>query len=190
LGEVRAAPGSTVKVLAERAGLHVNTAREHLQALQDEGLIAAEPKPIGTRGRPPAIYRPVDDPALNAAARRRVERARENGELLRQMLPEADRTEGLSEAAVHQLDTLYEHLDDAGLEPDLDESSLKADITPCPYYRIVGEDQELACAVHARILRDTLALVPGPLKLRELRPYAGPEHCVVQLYDASASEPE
>ena len=34
----------------------------------------------------------------------------------------------------------------------------------------------------ARILRDTLAQAPGPLRLRELRPFVGPATCIAHLY--------
>lgn len=183
LGVVQSVPGSTVKTLAASTGLHVNTVREHLQVLVDEGLVAAEPIATGTRGRPPTAYRAVDDARLNAAAQRRVERAREHGDILRRLHPGHAQPSGLDDDAVHQLDAVYEHLDDAGLEPTVDEEDLTIDIAPCPYYRILQEDQDFACAVHARILSDTLAQVPGPLGLDELLPYVTPSACLVVLQD-------
>ncbi len=181
LREVQAAPGSTLKQLADGTGLHINTAREHLQTLEKEGFVTSQARPTGARGRPPVVYLPVDDPSMNAAARRRIDRAREKGDLLRRIMPDPDRTAGLDEAALHQLDALYEHLDDAGLSPELDEPRLRVGITPCPFYRIVDDDRELACAVHARILRDILTQVPGPLHLQELLPFVGPTACLVVL---------
>jgi len=182
LRRVQSAPGSTVKVLAEHTGLHVNTVREHLQALADEGLVTAEAAHTGERGRPPTTYRPVVDPATSSAARERVERARERGDTLRRILPPDTTSAELGEAALHQLDTLYLHLDDSGLEPVVDEQSLEVDLVPCPFYRILDEDPQLACAVHAQLLRDTLAQAPGPLRLRELRPFVGPATCIAHLY--------
>ena len=190
LRRIQAAPGCTVKVLAEHTGLHVNTVREHLQALADEGLVTAEATHTGGRGRPPTTYRPVVDPATSSAAQERVERARERGDTLRRILPPDTTSAELGEAALHQLDTLYLHLDDSGLEPVVDQERLEVDLVPCPFYRILEEDPQLACAVHAQILRDTLAQVPGPLQLEELRPFVGPAACLVRLReDASQTEP-
>lgn len=183
LRQIQSTPGSTVKLLAERTGLHVNTVREHLQVLAAEGLVTAEASPSGGRGRPPIGYHPVVDPDRSASARRRIERAREHGDVLRRIMPSDAADHGLSEAALHQLDTLYSHLEDAGLEPQLDDRRLELDLVPCPYYRIVDQDPELACAVHSQILRDTLAQVPGPLELHELRPFVGPGSCLVLLRD-------
>lgn len=186
LRQVQASPGSTVQLLAERTGLHVNTVRDHLRALEAEGLVAAEACPTGGRGRPPITYRAVVDPDANPVARRRIARATEHGDALRRIASPSDPDEGLgdqglSDDALHQLDTLYTHLDDAGLEPELDDRRLEVGLVPCPYFRIVHEDRDLACAVHAQIIRDTLAQVPGPLRLRELRPFVGPAACLVLL---------
>ena len=39
LGEVQRAPGRDIEAIASAVGLHVNTARDHLATLEDEGLI-------------------------------------------------------------------------------------------------------------------------------------------------------
>ncbi len=188
LREVQAAPGSTLKVLATRAGLHVNTAREHLRTLEQEGLVSAESAQVGRRGRPPIVYTPVNDSNLNPAARRRIEQARENGDLLRRLFPSRRPSSALGNLATHQLDLLYEHLDDAGLDPVVDEQDLHIRLAPCPYHRIVDQDRELACAAHAQLLRDTLAQVPGPLQLEELKPFVSPQACLVRLTRGAADD--
>lgn len=184
---VQATPGCTVKALADSTGLHVNTVREHLQALTDEGLVTTETTHTGSRGRPATTYRPVVDPAHNSAARDRVRQAWERGDTLRRILPPDDTVTKLGEAALHQLDTLYQHLDDSGLEPVVDEEQLAVDLAPCPYYRFLDEDPELVCAMHAQLIRDTLAQAPGPLRLRELRPFVGPTTCIAQLHQVDDS---
>lgn len=181
LRQVQATPGCTVKALADSTGLHVNTVREHLQALTDEGLVTTEAAHTGGRGRPPTTYRPVVDPAKNSAAQERIQQAWEHGDTLRRILPPNDATAGLGEAALHQLDTLYQHFDDSGLEPVVDEQQLAVDLVPCPYYRFLDEDPELVCAMHGQLIRDTLAQAPGPLRLQELRPFVGPATCIAQL---------
>lgn len=54
--------GMTVTELAEIAGIHPNTAREHLARLIDAGFVACEPEDRRTRGRPRMLYRVVAKP--------------------------------------------------------------------------------------------------------------------------------
>jgi predicted ArsR family transcriptional regulator len=58
----RAMEGSaTLPQLAESAGVHVNTARVHVAALEEAGALQAEAAPPSGRGRPPTRYRLADD---------------------------------------------------------------------------------------------------------------------------------
>lgn len=50
----------TVDALADEVGLHVNTAREHLDQLVASGFVAREPELRRTRGRPRILYRSLD----------------------------------------------------------------------------------------------------------------------------------
>ena len=50
--------------LAEAAGVHENTARGHLAALEAGGLIASEPRPLDRPGRPGVSYRLADEALL------------------------------------------------------------------------------------------------------------------------------
>ncbi|MFW6600133.1 helix-turn-helix transcriptional regulator [Propionibacteriaceae bacterium Y2011] len=191
LATVQEHPGVTLSQLASQTGLHTNTVWDHLKVLVAEGLVASASKPTGARGRPPKVYYPVDDPERNAVALDRVERARRNGDLLRRLYPTSTASTGareLSPEAVQQLDMVYEHLDDTGLDPVVDEANLAATLVPCPYHRIVAEDQQLACSVHARLLQDILAQVPGPLELDELQPFVTPRTCLVRLRDTRGTD--
>lgn len=49
-----------VDELAAAVGLHVNTAREHLERLIESGFVASEPELRTTRGRPRILYRAVE----------------------------------------------------------------------------------------------------------------------------------
>lgn len=180
LNEVQRHPGLLLRELAELTELHENTVRDHLIVLENEGLISRRTDRRGTRGRPPSTYHPVADVRRNPAAERRVERAREHGDLLRRMVPEAAAA-NLSDDALHQLDTLYEHFDDAGLQPDLDEGNLEVALVPCPYYHLLSENQSLVCNVHERLIHDVLAQVPGPVQLTVLEPFVEQHQCRVTL---------
>lgn len=79
----------TVGDLAEAAGLHHNTAREHLDRLISEGFVTCEPEPRQTKGRPRMLYsaaRGVDSDASSVRGKK-VEAALIRAEQLRRMLP-------------------------------------------------------------------------------------------------------
>lgn len=172
-------PDRTAQSLATEFDLPVNTVRDHLKVLEDEGFVTRRSVHTGTRGRPPTVFRPVDGTGASIAADRRVADARRRGELLRRItkLPST----GLDDRATAQLDVLYEHLDDAGLEPTIDEETLAIDLTPCAYHALIDEDQQTVCAVHARLVGDVLGQVDGPLAMRQLLPFTGPHTCRLLL---------
>lgn len=181
LRAIQRTPGLLLSELAEIAELHTNTAREHLRVLEDEGLVRSETQPTGGRGRPPIVYLPVREADSSPAASRRVAAATASGDALRRMSPDLDSSADLGTAATHQLDALYEHLEDAGLQPDLDERELTMTLAPCPYHRAVEEDRPLVCSVHARLVQDVLTQVPGPIELRRVDPFVTQHSCVIAL---------
>lgn len=191
LAEIQGEPGLLLRELAERTGLHENTVRDHLVVLEAEGLITRQTRHAGTRGRPPETYHPVREAHRNPAAARRVDQAARHGDLLRRLNADAAVAD-LDAEALHQLDALYEHLDDSGFEPELYDESLEIDLVPCPFYTLVDSDQELVCRVHSQLIRDTLNQVPGPLELTLLQPHLRHDLCRVHLGLArpAAAEPE
>ena len=189
LDAVQREPGSRLADLADAANLHVNTARDHLKVLEDEGLILSYSLTTGTRGRPPQVFHPVEDVESSPAASRRAESARIHGEMLRRLNPELDRTDELGADATHQIDTLYEHLDDSGFEPVIDETHLQIDLTPC-HADIIKRDHHLLCTVHERLIEQHLDQVPGPVEKRELTPFASKHHCTLTLVIRDENENE
>lgn len=179
LGEIQARSGRTLYELSKATGIPVNTARDHLWALQDEGLIAAEKVSTGRPGRPPLVYSAVDDPEVSPAVRERLDQIEERRELLRRVL---GRRGGLEGEAAGQLDVLYEHLEDTGLTPTVTVQDLSIEISPGEHRAVYEEMSDAARKVHARLIEDTLALAEGPLELGEVRPFVGPDECRVILY--------
>lgn len=55
--ELERCPGATLLELADAAGLHANTVRQHLAALDEAGALSRESGAPDGRGRPPARYR-------------------------------------------------------------------------------------------------------------------------------------
>ncbi|QUY62784.1 helix-turn-helix domain-containing protein [Gulosibacter molinativorax] len=185
LHAVQRRPGRLLKDLAADAGIHINTAREHMRVLEDEGLVASAPVETGRRGRPPVVFSPVVDAESSAEAGRRVKDAVARGELLRRVQP--DLRGSLAAETLHQLDTLFEHLDDVGLEPEIDQDALAVGLRPCRYEPLIEEERPVVCAVHAKLVRDQLQQIDGPLELRRLHPYVGPERCEIVLGVAGES---
>ena len=70
LDMLRAADGPLgVREVAQRMGLHPNTARFHLEALADAGLAVRETQDRDTPGRPRIGYRAVADGPASSEAR-------------------------------------------------------------------------------------------------------------------------
>lgn len=184
LRAIQQEPGRGVRELAQECHLPLNTARDHLRVLAQEGLIRSEMSPAQGRGRPGRAYHPLVDASDSAAARDRAAGAAERGAMLRAV---GDAPAALERDALAQLDVLYEHLDDAGLEPSVDEASLSIELAPCRYHDLISVDQPLVCSVHARLVRDVLGHVDGPLGLHRLEPFVTEHQCRIVLASTPAA---
>jgi len=178
LRAIQREPGRRATELADECAMPLNTARDHLRVLEVEGLIRGETRSTGGRGRPPLVFHPVREAASNSAAGERVAAARRRGSLRRAALGTA---EADADSAVVQLDVLYEHLDDVGLEPVIDEEALTFELTPCRYHDLIDAEQALVCSMHARLVRDVLRQVDGPLALHRLDPFVTAHTCRLVL---------
>lgn len=181
LHAVHRRPGRRLAEIAAEVDLHLNTTREHLAVLEAEGLVQSLTLVTGVRGRPPVAFHPVTDLDDNAAARERAEGATERGKILRRLEPDLDRSDELGDAAVAQLDALYEHLEDIGLEPQPDDSQLRVDVAPCRYAFAIKTERALVCSVHIQLLKQQLQQVPGPIRLRSVKPFVTPTRCEIAL---------
>lgn len=179
LGQVQAEPGQTLHEISRATDIPVNTARDHLWALEDEGLITSEKIVTGRRGRPPLAYYAVDDPAVSPSVQRRLEEIEQRRDRFEGIVGVRD---GLEAEVVEQLDVLYEHLEDTGLSPTVVMPELEIEVSPGEHRGVYEEMSDAARKVHARLMRDTLALADGPLELREVQPLVGPDSCRVILY--------
>lgn len=190
LDAIQRIPGRRLPELAEEAGIHLNTAREHLHVLEDEGLIVSRPISTGSRGRPPVVFDPVQAPEISVQADRRTAHAQSTGDLLRRLQPGLDQSAELGVDAQHQIDTLYSHLEDAGLNPELDTENLGFDVRPCAYHDLLEAHGAVICSVHARLIQAQLDQVPGPLRVQELQSFVTPHRCriALELPDAPPEE--
>jgi predicted ArsR family transcriptional regulator len=180
--------------VAERLGVHPNTARFHLDALVADG--AAErtlERPSGP-GRPRTVYaaRPGMDRggsrgyrllaqillsrlAAGPGGRAEAERAgREWGRFLVDRPPPFTRTSAGD--ATERLTALLADLDFAP-EPSGDAVRLRH----CPFLELAEEYGPLVCDVHLGIMRGALAELDAPVEAEGLEPFAEPGACLARL---------
>lgn len=181
-GLVMAQPGISLAGLSEQLGLHANTLRDHVRVLEAEGIIRSEVEHRASRGRPRALYFPVDAGTVSDAAQRRIDDARRHGDLLRRVAPGAEPvTHDLGQDAVHQIDALYEHLDEVGLQPQLAENDLEVALRPCAFHNLVAGHREVLCRVHEGLIREVLSRTGGPIEIDRLLPLVNEHRCELLL---------
>lgn len=197
--------------LASAAGVHVNTAREHLDRLRAAGFVDRRIEHRGTRGRPRVLWLTVDRPAaatLDArfrdhllqavvdgyATRSPDEAERVGAAWAREHVPcagEPGASAGGSVpgdgAARRQLALLETHLEDLGLAPEVDPDGHRVHLWDCPFLELARERTEMVCAVHLGVARGVLACEDGPVRAQRLEPFVGPRHCVLHLTRGDAA---
>ncbi len=206
LDVLRNAPAPlSVADMAEQLGVHVNTARFHLDALVETGeVIGSVEQPSGP-GRPRTVY--VPRPGMDRAGTR-------NYRLLARILlgqlastgPDAgqaaqdagrawgrflvDRPEPFQsltmEQAVVRLTTL---LDDLGFAPRSEaEPGMPGVIRlrHCPFLELAEEHGPLVCRIHLGLMQGALTELGAPLAATELEPFAEPDACLVHLRHSDA----
>lgn len=173
------APGIGLAELSTATGLHTNTLREHVRVLQDEGHVRAEIEHTGRRGRPRLRFWLIAPSEPNEVAERRLREAVRHGDLMRALLPTAETD--LPVAAIHQLDALYHHLNEVGLQPEMDEEALTVELAPCRFHSLLNENAAVACRVHEELLHSLLARAGGPLVIDRVLPFVTPHSCRVHL---------
>ncbi|MFH8249176.1 helix-turn-helix domain-containing protein [Microbacterium sp. B2969] len=180
--ELLESPGQSLAQLAAATGLHENTLRDHLRVLEAEGFVVRVAEHRGTRGRPRDIFEPARAGQENPVADKRIEDAKRHGDLMRTViLHEGDAASADDDAVTHQLDALYEHLDDVGLEPQIDEKTLTVELAPCAFHDLVSDRMTVLCHVHAELVRDVLHRAGGPLEVDRLLPLVTPHTCRLML---------
>jgi predicted ArsR family transcriptional regulator len=185
-----------VVAVAAAVGLHENTARFHLDALIEFGLVCREVEPRNQPGRPRVLYRaePVAGEQqyqqLAAAMVRhfagpledRGARAEAAGEAwgaeLRATLPPAQ---------VEALPRLLGCLARLGFRPEVVPGLPPSiSVRPCPYPELAAEFPETVCRLHLGLMRGLLD-DSGSWMVEALEPYATAEACIVRLAESAAS---
>jgi predicted ArsR family transcriptional regulator len=197
---LRAANGPLgVQGVADRAGLHANTARFHLEGLVGAGLATREPQPRETPGRPSMAYRAsaVDSPMgqrryrllaemltsviagmvpqPQAAA---TEAGREWGRYLTEQPPPYQGV--TAEQAVVKLAAALEEI---GFAPEVvaESAGYRLRLRQCPFREVAEQHPDVVCAMHLGLLQGVLEQSRAPVSAGDLQPFAEPGSCVARL---------
>ncbi len=201
LDMLRAADGPLgVREVAQRMGLHPNTARFHLEALAEAGLAVRETEERETPGRPRIGYRAV---AGGPAGRRRYRLLAEMlTSLIAGTMPEPGRA---AEAAgrewgaylaeqpppYHKLSAqeaigkLAAVMEELGFAPQAEAGDgggqYRMCLRQCPFREVAQHHQNVICALHLGLMRGALDRMRAPLTADRLDPFVEPSLCVARL---------
>ncbi len=195
-----------VQEVAERTGLHPNTARFHLDGLIGAGLVTREDEERSHPGRPRAVYRAATagpgGPAGPGSPGRGVRSYRLLAEILAglisAMMPDpvraatdAGRAWGryLTErpAPFPRLEAteagrrLAAILADVGFVSEPDPSGDRLRLLHCPFREVAEKNQTVVCSMHLGLMQGALAEMAAPLTADRLDPFVEPGLCLAHL---------
>jgi predicted ArsR family transcriptional regulator len=188
-----------VREVAQRIGLHTNTARFHLEALVEAGLAVRETENRETPGRPRIDYRAVPDGPVGRRRYRLLaemltsliagtmpepgnaaeEAGREWGSYLTEQPPPYQRLSAAE--AVTKLTAIMEEL---GFAPRAEADSggqYRLCLLQCPFREVAQHHQDVICSLHLGLMRGALARMRAPVVADRLDPFTEPSLCVARL---------
>ncbi|MHB1595487.1 MAG: helix-turn-helix transcriptional regulator [Streptosporangiaceae bacterium] len=191
-----------VRDVAQRMGLHPNTARFHLEALVEAGLATREAEERETPGRPRIGYRAAPDgPAgprryrllaemltsliagtMPDPARGSEEAGREWGAYLTDQPPPYQR-----QTAAGAVDNLIGIMADLGFSPQAapgpDTGQVRVHLRQCPFREVAERHREVICSLHLGLMRGALDRMRAPVTADRLEPFVEPALCIATLTD-------
>lgn len=184
-------PLDAVAVAGDLA-MHVSTARFHLEQLEAAGLIQREVERIAQRGRPRVLFSVVPAPPddvqeqLNHAlvsvisededgGRARAIRAGENWS--------AAFTGKLSEPVEDATIPVVQLLGQLEFDPEVEGNGQRIALRACPFRDEARQNPGVVCSVHLGLLQGVARSLGRDENAVGLRPFVGPELCMVDLGD-------
>lgn len=191
----QAAP-TTIAVLADATGLHVNTIREHLDELVRQGLARRQAEPPTGRGRPAWLYEATEHDvhdgseyaglaavlaeAITRSSDSPVEDAVTAGRGWGRKLSRERGAEPAASAIAARREVVG-LLDELGFAPQADARSSVVHLTRCPLLEAAHRYPDVVCGVHLGLTQAALAEYGGDPDAAELQPFAEPGACRLQL---------
>jgi predicted ArsR family transcriptional regulator len=184
---------TTLATLSRTTSLHVNTIREHLEALQSQGQVRRRRAAPSGRGRPAWLYeatRPSHPSGVSeyaalastlAAAIHRsspdprgegIDAGKAWGQALARGKQEGD-VSGAADARQRVVDLLT----DLGFAPEPLNRATAVRLTRCPLLDAARSHPDVVCGVHLGIVRGALQEWGTPVHDVELLPFSEPGAC-------------
>ncbi|HWT34333.1 MAG TPA: helix-turn-helix domain-containing protein [Microbacterium sp.] len=178
--------------VAERLGVHVTTARFHLDNLTRQDLVRRRSVTTGRRGRPRVLYSPAAGPRGDRSREQLIEvlaaaldgndsgpeRALRAGASWADAL--AAEQSGAPDAADAQ--RLIEALEDLGFAPEPGDDGIL--LRECPFRDAARRHPDVVCTVH----RGLVERLAGPGRTAGLVPFVAPDLCLVTLDPAEEQQ--
>lgn len=184
-----------VAALAQAVGLHVTTARFHLDVLERAGLVGRTVERPGRPGRPRQLYSVVGVPEASTGHRQLA------GVLASALAADPDTgpryaeqagrgwatdqlpiEEGLSwEEGMRQVEELFARL---GFSPQVVDGSQQRhlELRSCPFRDLARAYPHIVCTVHLGLLRGALDRLQLPVaEQARLRPFVEPGLCIADV---------
>ena len=199
--EVLRAAGDPVGVqeIAERTGLHPNTARFHLDGLIGAGLVTREAEERSQPGRPRTVYRAAQPgPGIGPRSYRLL--AGILAGLIAAMMPDpvraatdagqawgrylTDRPAPFQRIGAAEADRrLTGILTGLGFvaESEPGPAGIQIRLLHCPFREVAQEHQAVVCSLHLGLMQGALAEMAAPLTVDRLDPFAEPSLCLAHL---------
>lgn len=202
LGMLRASDRAlSAAQVAEATGLHLNTARFHLDGLVDDHLAQRISEPRDVPGRPRILYAAEGPPpgprsygllaemltglvaSLTDAGPTAVEAGKAWG---RHLVERAAPSERVSESEA--IDRLNRVLDAIGFEPELRKGKQGVDVRlhHCPFREVAEKHPDVVCAIHLGLMQGALSEQNTPIQASSLEPFVRPNLCVARLQSAKS----
>ena len=182
--------------VAERTGLHLNTARFHLDGLVEGQLAERTSEPREVPGRPRILYTaegPVPGPrsygllaemltGLIASFEDADPAVTEAGKAWgRHLVERAAPSERVDTAeAVTRLNRVLEAI---GFEPEVRKNSKGTEIHlhHCPFREVATKHTDIVCTLHLGLMQGALSELNAPVEATSLEPFVQPNLCVARL---------
>ncbi|HKF33005.1 MAG TPA: hypothetical protein VKB37_11615 [Jatrophihabitantaceae bacterium] len=188
-----------VTEVAKLVGLHVNTARFHLDGLVDAGVADRETEQREQPGRPRTLYSARRD-AMRAGVRSyqllaeiltsfvaarvpQPARAAQNAgrEWGRYLTERPGPFERITAATATR--RLVDALDSLGFAPEAKTAGSKRQILlhHCPFRESASKHQDVVCSVHLGLMQGMLAELDAPIDTDRLDPFVEPNLCIARV---------
>lgn len=182
--------------VADAAGLHLNTARFHLDTLVDDGLAERTSEPRDVPGRPRILYAAdgrTPGPrsyallaemltglvaALEDAGPAAVKSGAAWGRHLVERAAPSERVD--ADEAVNRLTRV---LDAIGFQPRVrhGKKDTQVELQHCPFREVAEKHTDVVCAIHLGLMQGALSELNAPIEAVSLEPFVRPNLCVARL---------